>query len=128
MPRLLEANAAFYHAFAAGDLAAMEALWSRSFPVACVHPGWPALQGRTLVMESWEVILRAPPPITFAEAESTDWGAFAMVLCREHIDGATLVATNLFAREADGWLMVHHQATPLSALPGGGATPPAGLH
>ena len=128
VPLLLEANAAFYRAFSDGDLEAMADLWSRALPVACVHPGWPALHGRTLVMESWQVILRKPPPVTFADAESTVWGDMALVLCRENIEGTTLVAGNLFALEADGWHMIHHQATPLSALPGEGSVPPASVH
>ncbi len=126
--RLLAANAAFYRAFAAGDMEAMTTLWSARRPVACVHPGWPALRGRKLVLESWQVILRSPPPVTFADAEATLWGDLAMVLCRENVDGTTLVASNLFAREREDWRMVHHQATPLTATPAEGAVPTVSVH
>jgi hypothetical protein len=37
---VLDANSAFYRAFAARDVAAMEAVWSGERPVACIHPGW----------------------------------------------------------------------------------------
>src|SRR5438128_8412277 len=37
---VLEANAAFYAAFAQRDADAMDALWAREVPVACLHPGW----------------------------------------------------------------------------------------
>ena len=43
---VLAANEEFYRAFAARDLAAMDALWAQETPVACVHPGWDALVGR----------------------------------------------------------------------------------
>ena len=36
---VLAANAAFYRAFAERDVDAMDALWARSIPVACIHPG-----------------------------------------------------------------------------------------
>ncbi|MEE8533734.1 MAG: nuclear transport factor 2 family protein, partial [Alphaproteobacteria bacterium] len=40
---VLFVNEAFYQAFADGDLAAMDAVWAREAPVACIHPGWAAL-------------------------------------------------------------------------------------
>ncbi len=58
---VLFANEAFYRSFADGDFAAMEALWSRNSPVACIHPGWPPLSGRAKIMESWRGILANPP-------------------------------------------------------------------
>ena len=43
---VLAANLEFYRAFAARDLAAMDALWARRTPVACLHPGWTAIKDR----------------------------------------------------------------------------------
>ena len=57
---VLAANLEFYRAFTMRDVAAMEALWARRAPVACVHPGWPALADRDAVMESWRGILANP--------------------------------------------------------------------
>ncbi|MDU6489344.1 nuclear transport factor 2 family protein, partial [Bradyrhizobium sp.] len=37
---LLAANAAFYAAFAAGDFAALAALWADRDGISCIHPGW----------------------------------------------------------------------------------------
>ena len=48
---VLFANEAFYQAFAARDLAAMEEVWAHHCPVACIHPGWPPLHGRQAVNE-----------------------------------------------------------------------------
>ena len=42
---ILAANAAYYGAFAAADIAAMSRVWADD-NVSCIHPGWPALVGR----------------------------------------------------------------------------------
>ena len=57
---VLAANLEFYRAFTTGDAEAMDALWARQAPVACVHPGWPALTDRNAVIESWRGILSNP--------------------------------------------------------------------
>jgi len=54
---VLEANAAFYAAFEQRDPEAMDALWAREAPVACLHPGWEPLFGREAVVGSWRRIL-----------------------------------------------------------------------
>jgi hypothetical protein len=68
---VLAANLEFYRAFTTRDAEAMDALWARRAPVACVHPGWPPLTDRDAVVESWRQQLvrarvrrlahRAPP-------------------------------------------------------------------
>ena len=112
----LAANAAFYRAFAAGDLPSMEAMWSRTAPVACVHPGWDALRGRLKVMASWRAILEGSggPKIECSGATAHVLGDSAYVVCYETIENARLVATNLFVREENAWKMVHHQAAPIA--------------
>ena len=63
----LRVNAAFYSAMAAGDLAAMDAVWARDEPVLCIHPGGPPLQGRVEVMASFRSLFDAvAPPIEFS--------------------------------------------------------------
>ncbi|MGH7125410.1 MAG: nuclear transport factor 2 family protein, partial [Stellaceae bacterium] len=57
---LLAANLAFYRAFTAHDVAAMEHVWAAETPVLCLHPGWELLRGRGAVMESWRQILTNP--------------------------------------------------------------------
>ncbi len=109
---VLEANSAFYRAFAARDVAAMESLWARRAPVACVHPGWDALRGRERVMESWRGILDGEPPaISCTSASAHVLGDSAYVVCRERIPGGPpVVATNVFVREGGTWMLCHHQA------------------
>src|SRR5206468_1148625 len=48
-----EANARFYRAFEALDLAEMEKVWAHGEHVKCVHPGWPLLAGWANVRASW---------------------------------------------------------------------------
>lgn len=110
--KVLAANEAFYAAFAARDVAAMEALWAQQAPVACIHPGWQPLHGREAVLASWRDIMSSPtsPPIRCAEPTAHVLGTMAMVICSERFPGAELVATNVFIQEGGEWKLVHHQA------------------
>jgi ketosteroid isomerase-like protein len=113
---VLEANEAFYRAFAARDLAAMAAAWAERHPVACSHPGWDVLDGRDEVLRSWRGILASPgaPAVSCSQAQAHVLGEVAFVTCHEVLPGGTLSATNLFAREDGRWRLVHHQASPIA--------------
>lgn len=117
---VLAVNEAFYAAFAARDAGAMDALWARRAPLACIHPGWQPLHGREAVLGSWRDIMSSPnsPPIRCADAVAHVLGAAAVVVCRERFPGAELVATNVFVLEDGAWKLVHHQAGGV-AHPGG---------
>ena len=127
---VLAANLEFYRAFTARDLVAMEALWARVAPVACIHPGWPALADRDAVIESWRGILANPgaPRIACYDERVMVYGEVALVVCEEELDGATLIASNLFVREDGAWRIAHHQAGQLVARrpPGRSAARPPG--
>lgn len=122
---VLEVNSRFYAAFAARDAVALEALWARVAPVTCVHPGWDALRGRDEVVRSFLAILAGDPPdIRCSAASAQVLGEAAVVVCHEQVPGAgTLVATNVFVREAGGWRICHHQAGPMQQP---AASPPPG--
>jgi len=109
---VLAANLEFYRAFTAKDLAAMDALWARRAPVACLHPGWAALKDRDAIIESWSGILSNPgaPRIACYDEEVFLYGDVALVLCEEELDGGTLAASNLFVREDNQWRLAHHHA------------------
>src|SRR5580700_9969179 len=119
---IVRANASFYRAFTLGSYEAMADLWARSAPVACVHPGSPALSGRESVLESWRMILREPPTLGMRcdRAVVHLLGETAVVTCYEGNGDhpAHLAATNVFVLEGGSWRMVHHHAGPLSrAIP-----------
>jgi hypothetical protein len=124
---VLFANDAFYAAFASGDVAAMEGVWARDVPVACIHPGWAPLTVREEVMASWRGILEgaAAPVIQFTLAGSFVYGEFAFVVCYEQVGANILVATNIFLSQAGAWKMIHHQAGPTVARPGRAEVEPA---
>lgn len=122
---VLAANEAFYRAFAARDLDAMDALWARRDAVACVHPGWEALRGRGEVMASWRAILggNSAAKISCSSATASVMGDTALVLCTEGLDGDELIATNVFAREDNAWKLMHHHAGPVARRSARQATP-----
>ena len=121
----LFANDAFYVAFAAADLEAMDRLWARTEAVSCIHPGWPALLGREAVMESWRGILGNPdaPAVAMHNARAVLVGRVANIICYEAIGGQTLVATNTFVMEDGEARLVHHQAGPCADAPEPEANP-----
>jgi hypothetical protein len=113
---VLDANEAFYDAFADGDLDALDALWAERASVSCIHPGWDALYGREEVMASWRSILsgeRAPEVVCLDPVVQL-YGDTAVVICGEAIDEHFLIATNVFVREDGEFRLCHHQAGPVS--------------
>ena len=112
---VLAANLEFYRAFNNRDSKAMDALWAKTAPVLCVHPGWTALVGRDVVLRSWRDILAngAAPHVMCHDDRAFIYGDLAIVQCEEELDTGHLVATNMFVRESGAWKMIHHQASPL---------------
>jgi len=115
---VLAANEAFYVAFASGDSDAMQDIWSATADITCIHPGWPALNGQLAVLDSWRSILASNTPlIAVADAEVRIIGDMAYVICNEHLEPGTLIATNIFIIEEGTWKLVHHHAgiTPVAS-------------
>jgi ketosteroid isomerase-like protein len=114
---VLAANRAFYDAFAGRNPEAMAQVWAREHAVVCIHPGRGALRNREAVMGSWRAILdsRDAPSVQFSDAAAIVFGDAAFVTCMEHIGGARLAATNIFALEQGEWRMVHHHAGPMAS-------------
>jgi ketosteroid isomerase-like protein len=109
---VLAANLEFYRAFTTRDVDAMDALWARRTPVACIHPGWTALRDRDAIIKSWAGILSNPdaPRIACFDEQAFLYGDVALVLCEEELAGGTLAASNFFVREDGVWRIAHHQA------------------
>lgn len=116
---VLFVNEAFYAAFRDRDMETMDDLWARAAPVACVHPGWQALNDREEIMESWAGILGNPgsPQVICRNAEAFVLGEAAFVVCYEVIGENVLAATNVFVQEAGAWKLAHHHAGPCNAPP-----------
>jgi ketosteroid isomerase-like protein len=121
---ILFANAAFYAAFTARDMAALEKVWAKDKPLSCVHPGRSAITGREAVMRSWRAILDNPeaPRISCHGEKIQVHGDTAVVTCVEQLALASgaqfLMATNVFVRTGSIWAMVHHHAGPVQVDPG----------
>ena len=112
---ILEANAAYYRAFAAGNFAAMSRIWADE-QVSCVHPGWPVLVGRQTVLESWRRILGNPGAerIEWHDASAMVAGNEGRMLCVEVIGAMAFAASNWFRRIDGTWRMIHHHASPIA--------------
>ena len=120
-PEVEEANARFYRAFETLDLAEMDAVWLHAEYVKCVHPGWPMLSGWDAIRESWRVIFEntAEMRFTLGDIATVVSGSLGWVSCtenilsevRDRISVTSVLATNLFERSADGWLLIHHHAS-----------------
>lgn len=107
------ANEAFYLAFEGKDYAAMDHLWSEAHDVICIHPGWTALIGRPIVMESWKAILANPQQgaVSFYGAQYRALGSgLYCAVCYELAGNAVMIATNVFVEEADRLRLVLHQS------------------
>lgn len=121
------ANAAFYAAFEAADLDAMDAVWEHSDRVVCTHPGWATLRGWPAVRESWQGLLQGPDRLQFilTDAVVEVAGGAGWVTVDENLLGGsggargTVAALNVFVRSPQGWIMVAHHGSPVMARPGG---------
>lgn len=114
---ILEANQAFYRAFAAGDLPALEALIAEG-DVATAHPWRPAVHGRAEILAGWAAIIEAGPPaircLRPLIAQLGEAGDVAILTCLEDVGADPCVATNVFVRQAGRWRLAHHHGAPLA--------------
>lgn len=107
----LQANAEFYGALAAGEFAAMDALWSTVETVLCVHPGGHPVAGRQAVMKSWsELFESGGAPIRFSQDRVSIIRGLAFITCLEHLGNVVLSATNVLVWESGAWRFVLHNA------------------
>ena len=139
---MLEANLAFYEAFAAQSFEAMAHAWATEQPVVCIHPGWQPLYGREEVMASWRAILAGEPTSIRCESPRVVvHDEVGLVTCLERLGAAHprsrgavetthLAATNVFVLEEGVWRMIHHQAGPFADRAAGSdiAPPPESLN
>ena len=132
------AEAAFYAAFEARNLDAMMAVWAHNDSIACIHPLAAPLDGHAAVAAGWRSMFEAAGQfrVQVELAHEIREAGQVIRIVREYLvvgqeaePRPPILATNVYRREADGWRMVLHHASPLQV---GGTppmrTPPAVLH
>lgn len=116
-----EAEAVFYEAFQRCDSEVMAALWAED-DVVCVHPGSDAIIGHAQVARSFAHIFGGAqrPSILFSVVQRRVSADLAVHLVTEDIAtgpdaSARVLATNVYRKDAQGWLMVAHHASVVQA-------------
>ncbi|KAL3357919.1 hypothetical protein AABB24_015175 [Solanum stoloniferum] len=116
---VLAANARFYNAFKTGDLAAMQALWSRGENTCIVHPGVSGISGYDLIMGSWEFVWAEydfPLEIEIRDVQVHVRGDLGYVTCVEMVktkgsSWGKQFATNVFEKVDGQWFICIHHAS-----------------
>lgn len=117
----IEAEAAFYQALREGDFDMMMSVWAQSEDIVCIHPGGPRISGHAAVRETWRQMLGKGKrlQVDLGEATIVSNATLAIHNLFEQIsseDGhrrsPAIVATNVYARDAKGWRMILHHASP----------------
>ena len=114
-------NRKFYEAFESLDVILMDKVWAHQDHVTCIHPGWAIRSGWPAVRDSWVLIFNNTFSMKF---DLTDVmvqvaGDIAWVICVENLTAqqsdepqqAKVLATNLYERIGDEWLMIHHHGS-----------------
>ncbi len=117
------ANQSFYNAFESLDIAQMDRVWAHLEYVTCIHPGWTQRVGWPAVRDSWVLIFNNTFSMKFelTEIQIQVAGDIAWVICTENIISrqddqpveSRVLATNLYERIGDEWLMIHHHGSPV---------------
>jgi ketosteroid isomerase-like protein len=111
-----EVEAVYYEAFGHCDVEVMAALWAVG-DVVCVHPGSGAVVGHEAVARSWRHIFTGslPPQLNYTVAKRTVSDSLAVHIVIETIgsagEEAVVLATNVYQKFAEGWLMIEHHAS-----------------
>ncbi len=116
-----KANQRFYEAFESLDIAKMDEVWAHLDYVTCIHPGWALRTGWPEIRDSWVLIFNNTFSMKFrlTDLQIQVAGEVAWVICMENITSqqsdepqqAKVLATNLFERIGDEWLMIHHHGS-----------------
>ncbi|KAL8208530.1 hypothetical protein R6Q57_007942 [Mikania cordata] len=116
---VLAANTRFYDSFRNGNLATMQAMWSKSDNVCVVHPGVSGISGYELVMGSWEYVwadYEFPLSIEVKDVQVHVRGDVGYVTCIEKVrttgkNWGSQFATNVFEKIDGQWFICIHHAS-----------------
>lgn len=121
--QVTRANQQFYEAFESLNIGRMDQIWAQQEYVTCIHPGWGLRVGWPAVRDSWVLIFNNTFSMKFAltEMQIQVAGDLAWVICTENITSrqgeaaqeSRVLATNLYERVGDGWMIIHHHGSPI---------------
>ncbi|MDO9202154.1 MAG: nuclear transport factor 2 family protein [Hydrogenophaga sp.] len=112
---------AFYDALQQADIDRLMACWADEDDIVCVHPGGPRLVGHAAVRAAFDAMFANGSVQAHPEkVRRLDAGHCSVHSVVERValmsdDGlqqAWVVATNVYAKTAQGWRMVAHHASP----------------
>jgi ketosteroid isomerase-like protein len=119
-----EAATAFYEAFARADPDAMMKAWAEDEDIVCVHPGAMPLVGFAAVRAAWQSVFSSSPAMR-VELHQELWQTSATMATQTVVEWIRfpqdaqarggVVATNTFIRTINGWRMLGHHGSPISA-------------
>jgi ketosteroid isomerase-like protein len=125
-PKLLPASPddteqAFYDALQQADLERLMACWADEEDIVCVHPGGPRLVGPAAVRAAFEAVFAngsvkaRPEKVRRFEAGACSVHSVVErieLLSDDGVQHAWVIATNVYAKTAQGWRLVAHHASP----------------
>lgn len=108
---------AFYDALARGDLHGLMSLWADDDEIVCIHPGGPRATGVPAVRRGWASVLAGNLDIRARSIRRYETMTTAVSSVIEEItvagdESVRCVATNVFVKNARGWRIILHHASP----------------
>ncbi|MFJ2991642.1 YybH family protein [Pandoraea sp. NPDC087047] len=116
-----DAEHAFYEALRAGDPDTLMDVWSEDEEVVCIHPSGPRHVGPAAIRASWRQILaKGGLHVTVSHLQVARNPLCAVHNVLEQVQVEThpearyafVLATNIYLKQADGWRLVLHHASP----------------
>lgn len=116
-----ETETAFYEALQHADIDRLMACWADEDDIVCVHPGGPRVVGPAAIRAAFDAMFANGAVLAHAEkVRRLDAGACSVhsvverveVMGEEGLQVAWVVATNVYAKTAQGWRLVAHHASP----------------
>jgi ketosteroid isomerase-like protein len=116
-----DTETAFYDALQHGDLERLMECWADEDDIVCVHPGGARLVGHAAIRAAFETLFAHGNVKAHADrVRRLDAGTCRVHSVIERIEvmgddgpaNAWVVATNVYAKTAQGWRLVSHHASP----------------